>query len=506
MRSAHYALRPWCRREFALFRVPREDKALQGQAEHWQLSPMLVVDALEGGARTPGIPEFGNTPLVRWSDEVPEQEEQIVTMVLRDALLAAFHAGMGRLVHDAPNRIVLNWVPDPTTLLRIERVRSAAEELEVVYPGRGLSGLELDVLSASFPQLCFKSFDQDESMSTAKHRPSKKTPILVGLSLSYQRENLLARGLGLEHLRELLIRLSRPLLRHGVNLAYGGHWRQVEDNFTFDLLRLISAEQEDRNAADPDAEEAPLGYLFNHVLWPNYLEVTPQVEAQWINCCRIVRITQHEAGIGSGDIVPDGEAKQGTDRALFNSAITHSAMRRISMAGTSIPVPGRSRPETIPAVAARVVLGGRLDGYHGWIPGIFEEALVTLEKNAPLYLLGGFGGAAEVLARTLLAPAGNQRPDEFSEDWHKQRNPNLAKLLALPPIYTLPPNILSTQAALDALYARLEAGRASVPATLNTGLNDTETTELLTTRDARRAVQLVRKGLAAKFNFESLPT
>ena len=163
VRSARYAARPWCRRELSLFRRPmREDAAVPTQAEHWRLSPMLVVDALAEGARTPGIPELGNTPLIRWSDNVPEQEEQIVTTVLRDALLAAFHSGMGRLVRDEPSRIVLNWVPDPTTLLQIPRVRDANEELEVVYPGRGLTGLELDILSESFPQLQFRSFDQDE--------------------------------------------------------------------------------------------------------------------------------------------------------------------------------------------------------------------------------------------------------------------------------------------------------------------------------------------------------
>jgi hypothetical protein len=135
--SARYASRPWCRRELSLFRRPLQDRTVASKAEHWQLSPMLVVDALEGGARTLGIPELGNTPLIRWSDDVPEQEEQIVTTVLRDALLAAFHAGVGRLVRDEAGRVVLNWVPDPTTLLQIPRVREANEELEILYPGRG---------------------------------------------------------------------------------------------------------------------------------------------------------------------------------------------------------------------------------------------------------------------------------------------------------------------------------------------------------------------------------
>jgi hypothetical protein len=149
------------------------------------------------------------------------------------------------------------------------------------------------------------------------------------------------------------------------------------------------------------------------------------------------------------------------------------------------------------------VLGGKVEGYSGLLPGIFEEALVTMERGAPLYLLGGFGGAAEVLARTLLSAPG-LRPEELRADWHAARNPKLARLLALLAGRALPPGIRSTQDALDALYARLDAGRASPAATLNTGLDDAETRELLTTRDMRQAVRLVRKGLAARFLFESL--
>lgn len=77
--------------------------------------------------------------------------------------------------------------------------------------------------------------------STAMHRN------VIAFSISYQRENLLARGLGIEHVRELLIRLARPILRQGASLAYGGNWKETNDNFTYDLLRLISAEQEDNS-------------------------------------------------------------------------------------------------------------------------------------------------------------------------------------------------------------------------------------------------------------------
>lgn len=160
IRSARYASRPWCRRELALFRRPLpEHSAGADFSERWRLNPVVVVDALDGGARTSGIPELGNAPLIRWADEVQEQEEQVVTTLLRDAMLAAFHTAVGRTLPEAADAIVLNWLPDPTTLLHIPRVRLANEELRVFYPGRGLSGLELDILDEFFPRLAFHSFE-----------------------------------------------------------------------------------------------------------------------------------------------------------------------------------------------------------------------------------------------------------------------------------------------------------------------------------------------------------
>lgn len=50
---------------------------------------------------------------------------------------------------------------------------------------------------------------------------------------------------------------------------------------------------------------------------------------------------------------------------------------------------------------ARVVVGGKLKGYHGSMPGIIEEALLSAEGGRPLYVAGGFGGAAAALAKTL---------------------------------------------------------------------------------------------------------
>src|SRR6185295_20176733 len=50
---------------------------------------------------------------------------------------------------------------------------------------------------------------------------------------------------------------------------------------------------------------------------------------------------------------------------------------------------------------ARVVLGGKTDGFKGRMPGIAEEALSILRVGRPLFLLGGFGGCAGDIATTM---------------------------------------------------------------------------------------------------------
>jgi hypothetical protein len=178
-------------------------------------------------------------------------------------------------------------------------------------------------------------------------------------------------------------------------------------------------------------------------------------------------------------------------------------MRRLAMDGMAIEVPGLPSPELVPPVMARVLLGGKVEGYRGLGPGLFEEALVTLERQRPLYVLGGFGGAS-VLAKALLGE-GPGRPMELTLDWHTARSPMLSRLEELTRRFAMPPGTRTGAQLLDDLFQRIEQARANLRATLNTGLDEVETRELLTTRDMGRAVQLVRKGLAVRLGLIELP-
>lgn len=348
----------------------------------------------------------------------------------------------------------------------------------------------------------------------ARYRSRDSARRLIALSLSYERAPLLARGFGLEHLRELLVLLARPLLRQGASLAYGGRLQERSDNFTYDLLRLVSAEQDEaaerEQAGNADDDGLPIGRLYNYSAWPHYLRITPAIEARWINSCRIIRIDQAMAGIAPDALIPDGDFDPDRDvahsprKVPLNSAICLSAMRRMAMDGLALSSPDVPRTEWVPPVSVRIVLGGRMSGYSGFLPGIFEEVLLTLERGIPLYLLGGFGGAADVIANALLAPQGTPLPETLHADWHLANAPHLDALRRLQGAQPLPFGILDTETGLARLRAAIENARGDLPHALQTGLDDIETRALLETREMRSAATLVHKGLIQNKQFVML--
>jgi hypothetical protein len=335
--------------------------------------------------------------------------------------------------------------------------------------------------------------------SPSKYRSRAIADNVIGFSISYQREDLLARGLGLEHLQDLLRQLARPILRQGADLAYGGNWRESEDNFTCELLRLIEQE-----GGSLGSSQVQIGKLYDYLAWPYYLAVTPKIEAQWINYCRVVRVTQSDAGISASDVVADNEADSDKPNVQFNRAVTLSAMRRLMMQGMMLNFPDVPQAESVPPVVARILLGGQAKDYSGFMPGIFEETLVTIERERPAYILGGFGGAAEVLANAILV-SGDGGDEKLTLEWHESQNSKLARLLSASCQFKLPPAMPSAQEMFEALRSFVAQARVRPAETLRTGLSDQETRELLETRDVASAVRLVRTGLINQGKLQVLP-
>jgi hypothetical protein len=101
------------------------------------------------------------------------------------------------------------------------------------------------------------------------------------------------------------------------------------------------------------------------------------------------------------------------DKSLGTSAqlvLLDAAGQEVDLYARQLPVGPDSNPaEALTAMRrfitdrtnARVLVGGQLTNYLGSVPGIIEEAILSMAASQPVYVAGGFGGAAAAVASSL---------------------------------------------------------------------------------------------------------
>jgi len=138
----------------------------------------------------------------------------------------------------------------------------------------------------------------------------------------------------------------------------------------------------------------------------------------------------------------------------------------------------------------RIVLGGKLQGYSGLLPGIIEEVLLAIRRRQPLYIAGGFGGAARLAASAM----DGRRPKYLTRGYQESISQSYAETLRF---Y----EDRQTQFALPDvnfghIASELEEYGVAKLAAIN-GLTESENRELFSTGSVDAALHLTMKGLAA---------
>jgi hypothetical protein len=184
-------------------------------------------------------------------------------------------------------------------------------------------------------------------------------------------------GLGNEHLVDAMAEVARHLLAMGARLMYGGDLRP--GGFTEILFELIA-----RYRRDADLGDERVG-VTNLLAWPVHVSLTPE---------RVKELSDSLQGVAELlYLTMDGNVMPADDHARL---VPHDAADDEWTDGLT------AMRETMAEMSsARVVLGGKTDGFKGRMPGIAEEALSTLRVGKPLFLLGGFGGCAGDIATTI---------------------------------------------------------------------------------------------------------
>ena len=267
-------------------------------------------------------------------------------------------------------------------------------------------------------------------------------------------------------------RYPRYLLVAGVRLAYGGHLGAV--GYTVRLADRLHDPIVEQLRGVPPAGARP-AELVSYLAWPtvgaasDVARLGPLVEV-----CRCDRPPGlNEADDPSFVRVPQAEIPLDSPLHRFAWAQGLTVMRE--------------RQTT--DVAARVIVGGRLgptgDGYRGRMPGVLEEALLSIRAERPIYLVGAFGGCARLVSDAL---DGVTR-EELSWDYQRAvpHSDELRRLYQ---------QRGRTWDEYDAIAGDLKArGLAG----LKNGLTVEENRELATTRSAERIVELVLRGLQQSY-------
>ena len=184
-------------------------------------------------------------------------------------------------------------------------------------------------------------------------------------------------GLTDEHLRDAMAEIARHLLAFGARLVYGGDLRA----HGFSELLFELAARYRRNVGGKNVRPSAVNYL----AWPIHIRIPAPdlaaLSADLLGTAELIYL-----GLDGQRIDPRRrrrlKQREATDAEWARGL---SAMRRVMRRQTR----------------ARILLGGRIDQFKGTMPGIAEEALLSLKASQPIFLVGGFGGCARDIAETL---------------------------------------------------------------------------------------------------------
>jgi hypothetical protein len=145
------------------------------------------------------------------------------------------------------------------------------------------------------------------------------------------------------------------------------------------------------------------------------------------------------------------------------------------------------------ATRARIVLGGKVHSFMGFYPGILEEVLQAIDAGHPVYVLGGFGGAARLVAAALEGGL----PKALTREWQESHSPAYRETCAFydakrasEPRLSLPPIDYGAAVARLGRYGTRGIAAAN-------GLEEEENRYLFHTASVDAALYLVMKSLTA---------
>ena len=444
-----WSSREWCRREMLL-------------AKRYHV-PVVIVNAMtEESLRL--FPYVGNAPVVTWT---ADSGTRVVLRCLLEALrFAATCPAPAVVLPDA--EVPFRTFPELLT------VASLPQDTKVVwYPDPPLGREELDVLRSIRPDVDFRT--RLSELATALPNGDDQ---LLGLSLSHA-SDILDHGGSTEHLATFADDLTVYALLAGLRIAYGGmigHGVIGDDGRVpgdtipyverlFELVRSYGQPNSTSEESKPPIEHW-VGWPMSLREDPAYVKLYGTVAIRrGLDRPGSLELTDDDLGIEPGAYFERDNGPRG-----YAWALSMTDMREQMTTGCD----------------ARLVLGGKLTGYGGLLPGVLQEGLLAIKAGRPVYILGAFGGAARLLGELL---QGSSKP--IDDGWSEEHR--VADSLLREQYSVAGQSAVELDSVEDWLREKGDHGLSSA---LQNGLSDEENLELFHCDDSLRGIELILRGLA----------
>lgn len=350
--SNAYSSREWCLKEIL-------------RAKKSQI-PLIVVYAVNGDIdRT--FPYIGNVPATQYRDDWTP----VINLLLRTTLYHKYQ----RLLLDklkGQDMEILPFAPDAYCLSYYKD----KNHVNVLYPEPPLGWCEKEVLDSI--KSIVASF-VTPILLTSEDIDLKKRNIAISISNT---DDYYRKGIGQEMLNDVVVELLRHIFISNGHVVYGGNL--AVNGFT-ELFRSLSYQYGQyhrmhvENEGDDDIEQ----YVTSFVAWPYSELINNDQRCEYIHS-RVNLIPLE---------LPDEAKVDGIDE-VTKQRLALTSMRTHLEEYSSEDSEGNRQP-----LLAHLFIGGKTTGSKGSKPGILEEFLIAKKQHHPIFLLGGFGGETEIIAK-----------------------------------------------------------------------------------------------------------
>jgi hypothetical protein len=231
-----------------------------------------------------------------------------------------------------------------------------------------VSGIQAEAVVKSQPKQIKKKFLNGKS---------------IAISVS-ENEDLEKLGFTVQHLNDITMEIARYVIANDGKALYGGDLRQ--NGFT----TLFSELSNQYKRINDDTS----GFA-NYFVFPNTRQLTRSTRIHFLS--KNIEINEVEDPESLGI---DYNGKYDPKTNIEHRYIFSECFKKMRM-------------EMTKDCTARVLVGGKITNYLGYIPGVIEEALYTLRENKPLYLVGAFGGATEKLIKLINGETVEELTNDF---------------------------------------------------------------------------------------------